>query len=157
MDTKQRDIPQKEDKKQGRQVIRNAKLIELGGVMIPSADAGGIGLGASVGTASRAFGLMRSYSFSTASDERLKKDIEELPYGLEHIEALRPVAYKFKKGEDVVKLGFIAQEVKEILPEVVDGSEETNYGVHYDDVIPVLVKAVQELSARVRQLEAGVL
>lgn len=205
MDLEPRQFPEKENKKQGRVVIKNAKAIQIGGLsledgqcvflgktadgvyglagtfglnrvdssgnayidmialgplgeftlvgaIIPSTDAGGIGQGSYLGSAARAYGLVRSYSFSTASDERLKKDIEELPYGLEHIEALRPVAYKFKKGEDVVKLGFIAQEVKEVLPEVVDGAEETNYGVSYDEIIPVLVKAVQELSARVREL-----
>ena len=210
MDIEQRDFPERENKKQGRVVIKNAKAIQIGGLsledgqcvflgkttdgyyglagsfglnrvddsgnayidmialgplgeftlvgaIIPSTDAGGIGLGSYLGSAARAFGLVRSYSFSTASDERLKKDIEPLPYGLDDLEQLQPVAYKFRKGEDTRKLGFIAQQVREVLPEVVDGSEETNYGVSYDEFIPVLVNAVKELSARVKELESRVL
>lgn len=123
------------------------------GSIIPATDAGGIGLGSYLGSAARAYGLVRSYSFSTASDERLKKDIKDISYGLKDIEKIRPVSYKFKKGEDVVKLGFIAQEVKQHIPEVVDGSEEENYGISYDELVPILVKSVQELSERVKELE----
>lgn len=125
----------------------------LVGSIIPATDAGGIGLGSYLGSAARAYGLVRSYSFSTASDERLKKNIKDISYGLYEIEKLRPVSYNFKKGDDQTKLGFIAQETKDVLPEIVDGSEDTNYGISYDEVIPVLVKAVQELSAEVKKLK----
>lgn len=128
----------------------------LVGSIIPAVDAGGIGLGSYLGSAGRAYGLVRSYSFSTASDERAKKDIADISYGLDTIEKIRPVSYKYKQGEDCTKLGFIAQEIKEHLPEVVDGSDETSYGVSYDELVPVLVKAVQELSARVKELEDNV-
>ena len=129
----------------------------LVGSIIPAVDAGGIGQGSYLGSAARAYGLIRSYSFSTASDARLKKDIEDLKYGLNIINKIRPVSYKYKKGEQVTKLGFIAQEIKEHLPEVVDGSEETNYGVSYSELVPVLVKAIQELTKQVEELEKKVL
>jgi len=124
----------------------------LTGAIIPSIDAGGIGGGAVLGSASKAFGYMRSYFFSTASDRRLKKNIKDIEYGLDTIKKIRPVSYKFKKGEDVVKLGFVAQELMEYIPEVVDGSEDTMYGVSYDELVPILVKAVQELSKEVEDL-----
>lgn len=133
--------------------LGNIGEFTLVGSIIPVTDAGGIGLGSYLGSAARAYGLVRSYSFSTASDERLKKDIKDIDYGLDAVRKLRPVSYKFRKGEDVVKLGFIAQEVKDHVPEVVDGTEETNYGISYDELIPVLTRSIQELSEQVRSLQ----
>lgn len=129
----------------------------LTGSILPVVDAGGIGQGSILGSAGRAYGLMRSYLFSTSSDARLKKDIEDIKYGIDTIKKIRPVSYKFKKGKDEKHLGFIAQEIQEHLPEIVDGSEEESYGVAYQEVIPVLVKAVQELSERVELLEKKML
>ena len=125
----------------------------LVGSVIPAVDAGGAGVGSVLGSAARAYGLVRSYLFSTASDERLKKDIADVQVGLKELNKLRPVAYKYKKGDDQIRFGFIAQEVLDVLPNIVDGTEQTNYGVSYQDIIAVLVKSVQELSDRVDELE----
>lgn len=94
-----------------------------------------------------------AFTISTASDVRLKRDIVSASYGLHTIMALRPVEFKWISQENspVVK-GFIAQEVKEILPESVSvaksGDLEDAHSLETSTMIPVLVKAIQELSAQ---------
>ena len=104
------------------------------------------------------------------SDIRDKTDIAPLKYGLDALLKLRPVSYKWKKeqygrtvlteDEKTVKIGFIAQELQKVLPEVVQthewdmASEETpntyvknktaSLGVSYSEIIPVVIKATQE-------------
>ena len=60
--------------------------------------------------------------WTNASDRRLKKNIVDSNYGLNEILQLRPVNYVMKKSGDK-QVGFIAQEVREVLPEVVSGKE----------------------------------
>ena len=86
------------------------------------------------------------------SDKRLKKDISDLEYGLSDLLNTRPVSYNWKKHEtDQKQLGFIAQEIQEILPELVaadyENDEEQLY-LDYNGMIPVLTAAIQELSAK---------
>lgn len=91
--------------------------------------------------------------YQALSDERVKTDIEDCTYGLSQVMQLRPVTYRFKDrgGEhfDARHIGFIAQEVDPIIDEAVcempqeDG--EIYLGLSYQDLIPVLTKAIQEL------------
>lgn len=84
------------------------------------------------------------------SDVRFKKDITDMSYGLEELMALRSVTYQWKEdslGE--TKLGFIAQELEQIVPEVVTVANDSmqTRGVNYSELIPVLVRAIQEQQA----------
>lgn len=98
-----------------------------------------------------------------ASDARKKENVRPADYGLSEILALNPVVFDWKAeygGETDVK-GFLAQEVKLVLPECVDVKDESGTGGFVDShflgtatMIPVLVKAIQELSARNDALEA---
>jgi len=87
-----------------------------------------------------------SGSYQT-SDVRLKKDIQDAPYGLAQLLKLRPVSFKWKKDADgdPRQLGLIAQEVQKIVPEVVmtDGPEG-KLGVNYTALIPVMIRSVQD-------------
>ena len=111
------------------------------------------------------------------SDQRLKTDILNSDLGLDFINNLNPVKYKFIEGGkevvdgDVISVpgsrthyGLIAQEVKEVLDQsgVEDfagwvkmdiSSEDSMQGLRYDQFISPLIKAVQELTARVKALE----
>lgn len=104
------------------------------------------------------------------SDLTLKKDIKPLDYGLDQLMNVETITYKWKDGKtDDTKIGFSAQNLQQILPEVVrdydlvkpdeKGSEAVKVqssvlGVYYSDIIPVTVKAIQELNAKVEKLEA---
>ena len=88
------------------------------------------------------------------SDARKKTDVQDILYGLRQILALRPVSFKrITDPNGRTNLGFIAQETEAILPEAVKGSQATSYTMTYEAIIPVLVKAIQELTARVEELE----
>ncbi len=87
-----------------------------------------------------------------SSDRRFKEEIKDLEYGLYDLDKLRPVSFK-RKGETRTTLGFIAQEVEDSIPEAVTKDESGRYGLREQELIPVLVKAVQQLTARVRELE----
>ena len=83
---------------------------------------------------------------SQSSDRRLKKEIKNLNYGLNTVMKLRPVSYKWKQGSQDVNLGLIAQEVQKLIPEVIDvGTDNAKtLGMKYTELIPVLIKAIQE-------------
>lgn len=87
------------------------------------------------------------------SDSTMKTNIEPLTAGLEEVMLLKPVNYQWKANPTDLKIGFIAQEVEAVVPEVVTKSEDGIYGMNYPELIPVLVNAIQELEARVRALE----
>lgn len=101
------------------------------------------------------------------SDERLKNVLGEVTYGLSEISNITPVKYSFKKGSNRERLGFIAQQVQSIIPECVYDTgepllddennpiedEPTKLGMEYVSLIPVLVKAIQELKAEVDALK----
>ncbi len=91
------------------------------------------------------------------SDARLKTDIRTLAYGLAEVMKMKPVAYRWAGTADksTPKLGFLAQDMESIAPEVVvhetqtDGSDA--YGMKYAELIPVLTKAIQEQQALIEK------
>jgi hypothetical protein len=104
-----------------------------------------------------------------ASDARLKKNISTTTYGLNTISALNPVKFNWVDGFEPTEdskdmLGFIAQEVQAVLPEAVEsfGGNSITIGntvidnplrVNEKFIIPVLVKAIQELKAEIETLK----
>ena len=103
-------------------------------------------------------------SWTSVSDRRSKENIQSLNYGLSSVMKLQPVSYRYK-GNENTSIGFIAQDVKVVVPEVVDqtkmGPDHDYLGVRYSELVPVLTKAIQEqqqlieqLTKRVRDLEA---
>ena len=80
-----------------------------------------------------------------ASDRAFKQNISPIPYGLHEILQLRPSAYKYRI-DGSKSIGFIAQEMEKVIPEVVSG-EEGSKGIGYGLLTAVLVKSVQELKA----------
>jgi hypothetical protein len=91
-----------------------------------------------------------SMSWASQSDIRYKRDITPLDYDLTHIIKLNPVKfnYIFEKLDRKKNLGFIAQEVKKIIPELVVGEETDTDSLAIEEVrfIPILVKAIQQLN-----------
>jgi hypothetical protein len=96
------------------------------------------------------------------SDRRLKTNIKPLENNLEKVMSLHPVSYQWKSGERKGKtnIGLIAQEVEEIVPEVVrdqerleDGSTTTYKTVDYEHLVSVLIGAVQEQQEQINNLK----
>jgi hypothetical protein len=97
--------------------------------------------------------LSSAGTWTNASDARLKKNITDIKYGLNAVMQTQPRSYNMISTEgDFV--GFIAQELKNIIPEVVSGGEVDEehpdgkqYGVDYGSLVAVAFKAIQELKA----------
>ena len=102
-------------------------------------------------------GYIDASGFNDGSDEALKKDIADITYGLDTVKSLKPRKFKWKSNSED-SIGFIAQEVESIIPEVVSesnasGTPTSFKGLSYGHLTAVLVKAVQELEGRVKELE----
>ncbi|MBY0310078.1 tail fiber domain-containing protein [Patescibacteria group bacterium] len=85
--------------------------------------------------------------WTTPADVEHNEDVQTLTYGLDTLMQLQPRSYKMKNIEDM-RVGFIAQELELIIPEVVDGVEGSK-SISYGNLVAVVVKAVQELADRV--------
>ena len=95
--------------------------------------------------------------YGGSSDRLFKKNIEDSNYGLSEVNSLKPRRFYWKDEtkSKVKQIGFIAQELEEILPEAVRG-HEGNKSIMDNSIIPVLTKAIQELSQQVTDLKAEV-
>jgi len=90
------------------------------------------------------------------SDRRVKTDIHPIWFALHRVKQLKGVT--FTRLYDKTKtphMGFIAQDVKEIVPEVVVGSEEDGYGIAYGNITALLVEAIKELDSRLDTVQYG--
>jgi hypothetical protein len=122
-------------------------------------------------------GDVHATSFITTSDRRFKQDIQPVEHGLEQVLKLKPTTYTFKTTEfngmhlpEGRQLGLIADEVKEVFPELVQQavhpaeydkedrtkviSPEVKYeGVNYQGLIPVLIASVQQLNEKDKEID----
>jgi len=83
----------------------------------------------------------------------IRKTLKSLEYSSEAFAKLNPVRYN-KKGSGVEEIGLIAEDVAALYPEVVKYDKDGNPdGVNYTRLSAILIKAVQELTDKVNQLE----
>jgi len=101
-----------------------------------------------------------AYSSTVASDRKLKTNITDTKYGLSDVLKLRGVDFNWKeKFEGKRDVGFIAQEVQEIIPELVKEVDslkeegETHLTVDYSKVVPVLIEAIKEQQKQIDELK----
>jgi hypothetical protein len=99
-------------------------------------------------------GNVSAAAYTTRSDYNLKDDIFDLKYGLNDVLKLQPVEYTYKSNGSK-QLGFIAQDIGTILPEVV--SFEESMSVNYQAIIPILTKAIQEQNLLIKALEQRII
>ncbi len=91
------------------------------------------------------------------SDARIKTEVKTVEDALDKVLALRGVTYKRTDIEDKsTKIGVIAQEVKEVLPEVVSEKEDGMLTVSYGNMVGVLIEAMKEQQAMIETLEAKI-
>jgi hypothetical protein len=115
-------------------------------------------------------------SINSTSDERRKELIEDLPYGIDFLNKIRPVRYKWKDYSKQRKdgtieekkfyrkhFGMLAQELEQALQEenistqdfaaYIYDSDSDTYAIRYGEFIPILIKSVQELSNQNKDLQ----
>jgi hypothetical protein len=101
-----------------------------------------------------------STSYNTSSDYRLKEDIKPVENALERLQDIKPVNFAWKIDGTRVD-GFIAHELAEVIPEAVTGEKDAikddgtpiYQGIDQSKIVPLLVAAIQELTARLEILE----
>ena len=87
------------------------------------------------------------------SDERIKENISTIDNALEKVKALRGVTYNRTDSEDKSeKIGVIAQEIQEVLPQVVHEQEDGMLGVSYGNIVAVLIEAIKEQQKQIDEL-----
>jgi hypothetical protein len=102
-------------------------------------------------------------SISSLSDERLKENIVDIDTGLAEVMALKPRKFDWKEGEGSSEknvTGFVAQEVETVLPDLIGHFEHDDLddakSVKMGDMVPTLVKAIQEQQTLIESLQAEV-
>jgi hypothetical protein len=141
---------------------QNASSAGIG--VLGKTNAGGIAIygdntDGSVGWAGFFNGDISARSYTTSSDARLKKDVKDLPLGIEALLQLRPVTYKWiKEGSgDGNQFGLIAQEVQKIVPEIVRADAATGMlSVNYTALIPIMIKVGQEQQRLIQRQEVRI-
>jgi hypothetical protein len=101
--------------------------------------------------------VIATNGFTASSDIRLKENFESIPNALELVSQLNGLYYTWKKdaGADKPrKLGFIAQEIEKVIPELVKTDSEGMKSVDYIGVVPVLVEALKNQQKQIDELKA---
>ncbi|RKG88563.1 tail fiber domain-containing protein, partial [Corallococcus sp. CA053C] len=90
----------------------------------------------------------------TLSDASLKVDVRPLTGALERVAALRPVSFAWRADPSGPRrLGLLAQETAQVLPEVVGTNAQGQAMIAYQELVPLLLQSVRELTERVAGLE----
>ena len=92
-------------------------------------------------------------AFNTSSDYRLKEDLQDFN-ALEIASKIKMYDFKWK-ADDSRSYGVMAHELEEVVPQAVSGEKDAEemQGVDYSKLVPILLKSIQELEARVQELE----
>ena len=93
---------------------------------------------------------------TTSSDINKKHNVRPIIYGLETISQLNPVNFQWNVDESE-DIGFIAQDIENIIPESIDTDWDSNLIFKYEKLIPILTKAIQEQNALIKALEQRLL
>lgn len=143
----------------------SASNMEVGCSWLPNVNAGG-----NLGSSSKRWATVYATNGTiNTSDGRLKENIQSIKYGLKEVMAMKPVSYNWKEVnmDKSTKLGFIAQDLQPLINEIVEDEEVTFdenrkiqriksefLGVSYTEIIPVLVKAIQEQQSIIDYLKS---
>ena len=95
-------------------------------------------------------GIVTATDFNSTSDNNLKENVQTFDNALSVVSELRGVRFEWKKDHKP-SIGVIAQELEEVLPELVSDTDPKT--VNYNGIIGVLIEAVKELSAEVETLK----
>ena len=102
-------------------------------------------------------------AFNTSSDYRLKENIVDMTGSVDRVKQLKPSRFNFiSESDSKVVDGFLAHEVSSIVPEAITGTKDevdadgnpVYQGIDQSKLVPLLVGAIKELTARIEALEA---
>jgi hypothetical protein len=98
-----------------------------------------------------------STTYNSISDVRLKRDIVDAPDAASLIDAIQVRSFRWNVDDSEQRYGFVAQELVTVAPEAVSqpANPDEMMGVDYSKLVPMLVKEIQSLRARVAQLEGN--
>jgi hypothetical protein len=104
-----------------------------------------------------------STQFNTSSDYRLKENIDYTFDATTELKRLKPCKFNFKADTDTTVEGFIAHEVAEVVPHAISGEKDATddednpiyQQIDQSKLVPLLVKTIQELEARITALESA--
>ena len=102
-----------------------------------------------------------STSYNTSSDYRLKKNVDYTFDATTRLKQLKPCRFNFISDADTTVDGFLAHEVSSVVPEAISGDKDATdddgnivpQGIDQSKLVPLLVKTIQELEARITALE----
>ena len=102
-----------------------------------------------------------STAYNTSSDYRLKENVVELTGATERLKQLNPSRFNFIADADTTVDGFLAHEVADVVPEAISGEKDAvdadgnpeYQGIDQSKLVPLLVATIQELEARITELE----
>ena len=92
--------------------------------------------------------------WSCTSDAHLKKNVRDLDSSLDKIMGLKIRKFELVPNNKT-SIGFVAQEVHEVIPEMVDTKEQDNWKISTGPLIPIMVKAIQEQQEQITELKTG--
>ena len=118
-----------------------------------------LGIGTAASTVAGEIRATNDITAFYSSDIRLKENIQPIQNALEKVESISGNTYDWKEGYDEVHshkgndVGVIAQEIEQILPQIVTNRDNGFKAVQYEKIIPLLIEAIKELSAKVDSLK----
>jgi hypothetical protein len=144
--------------------VVSGSLQVLGGSTIHSGSSGdyqfnSIGVGTAASTVTGEIRATGDITAFYSSDIRLKENIQPIENALEKVNKISGNTYDWKEGYDEIHshngndVGVIAQEIEQILPQIVTNRDNGYKAVQYEKIIPLLIEAIKELSAKVNSLE----
>ena len=96
-------------------------------------------------------------AFGSPSDKRYKENIKPVTNALDKVSKLQGVTFDWKESESLLDIkediGFIAQDVQEVLPELVRENEDGKLSLRDKGIVPILVEAIKELKAEIEELK----
>lgn len=96
------------------------------------------------------------YNLVQTSSRDIKHDIQDLPSMGDKLDSLKPVTFVYDNDtEEKTRMGLIYEDTIEVIPEICT-NDENNKAINYVELIPALLKEIQDLRKRVAQLEGGI-
>ena len=99
-------------------------------------------------------------AYGTPSDKRLKENIKPIEKALDKVEKLEGVTFDWKENDKEVRqtwihdIGFIAQDVQKVIPELVRENEDGLLSMRHQGITPILVEAIKELKQEIEELKS---